>query len=204
MYKRFFKRPLDFIVSIVTLIVVSPIMLLVAILVRLNLGSPILFRQERPGLNEKIFTLYKFRTMADKKDNLGNLLSDSDRLTRFGRFLRSTSIDELPELWNIFKGDMSIVGPRPLAIQYLPFYTEIERHRHDIKPGLTGLAQVNGRNSLSWEKKFEYDISYVNNITFKDDMHIIFKTVLKVIKRGDIGQAEEAPESLHIMRANKK
>ena len=158
MYAKYFKRMLDFILSLIALIILSPILLIVAILVRIKLGSPIIFKQQRPGKNEKIFTLYKFRTMTDTKYENGNLLPDSERLTKFGKLLRSTSLDELPELINILKGDMAIVGPRPLRVEYLPYYTEKEKHRHDVRPGLTGLAQVNGRNSISWEEKFNDDL----------------------------------------------
>ncbi|NMB96380.1 MAG: sugar transferase [Clostridiaceae bacterium] len=200
LYKRYFKRPMDFILSLIAIIVLSPVMLIIAILVKLKLGSPVIFKQKRPGLNEKIFTLYKFRTMTDDRDENGNLLPDSARLTKFGKFLRSTSLDELPELFNILKGDMSIIGPRPLSIKYLPYYNDIERLRHSVQPGLTGLAQINGRNSLSWEEKFKFDVRYVNEISFIKDIEIIIKTVLKVIKRSDIGQAENAPESFHIVR----
>ena len=186
MYAKYFKRMLDFILSLIALIILSPILLIVAILVRIKLGSPIIFKQQRPGKNEKIFTLYKFRTMTDKKDENGNLLPDSERLTNFGKLLRSTSLDELPELINILKGDMAIVGPRPLRVEYLPYYTEKEKHRHDVRPGLTGLAQVNGRNLLQWEERFEYDLEYVNNISFEEDLKIIFFTIKKVIKKEDI------------------
>lgn len=186
MYAKYFKRILDFLLSLIALIVLSPILIIIAILVRVKLGSPVIFKQQRPGKNEKIFTLYKFRSMTDKRDENGNLLPDSERLTKFGKALRSTSLDELPELFNILKGDMAIVGPRPLAIQYLPYYTEKERHRHDVRPGLTGLAQINGRNCLDWEKRFEFDTEYVRNITFMGDLKIIFKTILKVFKHEDI------------------
>lgn len=186
MYVKYFKRILDFLLSLIALIVLSPILIIIAILVRVKLGSPVIFKQQRPGKNEKIFTLYKFRSMTDKRDKNGNLLPDSERLTKFGKALRSTSLDELPELFNILKGDMAIVGPRPLAIQYLPYYTEKERHRHDVRPGLTGLAQINGRNCLEWEKRFEFDTEYVRNITFMGDLKIIFKTILKVFKHEDI------------------
>lgn len=186
MYAKYFKRMLDFILSLIALIILSPVLLIVAILVRIKLGSPIIFKQQRPGKNEKIFTLYKFRTMTDKKDENGNLLPDSERLTKFGKLLRSTSLDELPELINILKGDMAIVGPRPLLVEYLPYYTEEEKHRHDVRPGLTGLAQVNGRNSISWEEKFKYDVQYVKKITFLGDLKIILKTVKKTVKREDI------------------
>lgn len=185
-YEKYIKRILDFTLSLIALICLFPILLIVAILVRAKLGSPIIFKQQRPGKDEKIFTLYKFRTMTDEKDENGNLLPDSQRLTKFGKFLRSTSLDELPELVNIIKGDMSIVGPRPLAVQYLPYYNEVERHRHDVRPGLTGLAQINGRNNLSWEEKFEYDIKYINEITLKNDIDIILKTIVKVFKKQDV------------------
>lgn len=186
MYKKFFKRFLDIIISLISLIILSPVMLIVAILVRIKLGSPIIFKQERPGKNEKIFKLYKFRSMSDKKDENGKLLPDSERLTKFGKILRSTSLDELPELVNILKGDMSLIGPRPLAVSYLPYYNEKEKHRHDVRPGLTGLAQINGRNALNWEKRFEYDLEYVNNITFINDLKILFKTFFKVLKRENV------------------
>ncbi len=186
MYRKYIKRILDFTLSLIALIILSPILLIVAILVRVKLGSPVIFKQERPGLNEKIFTLYKFRTMTDEKDEQGNLLPDSQRLTKFGKMLRSTSLDELPELVNILKGDMSIVGPRPLLVRYLPYYTEEERHRHDVRPGLTGLAQVNGRNTISWDGRFEYDLQYIKTITFIEDWKIILKTVKSVLKKENI------------------
>ena len=181
MYQRYIKRALDFLLALVAIIVLSPIMLIVAILVQTKLGSPVLFKQQRPGKNEKIFNMYKFRTMTDQKDENGNLLPDEVRLTEFGKKLRSTSLDELPELFNIIKGDMSIVGPRPLLVRYLPLYNERQRHRHDVRPGFTGLAQVNGRNSISWEEKFEWDVRYVENITFFGDIKIILKTVKTVL-----------------------
>lgn len=185
-YEKYIKRLMDMLLSGLALIVLSPVLLVTAILVRTKLGSPVIFCQERPGKDERIFRLYKFRSMTDEKDENGNLLPDEIRLTRFGRLLRSTSLDELPELWNIFRGDMSIVGPRPLLVSYLPYYTEEERHRHDVRPGLTGLAQVNGRNNLTWEQKFAYDVEYVNHLTFVNDVKIIFKTVLKVFARADV------------------
>ena len=203
-YERLFKRFLDEFLSSGALIVLSPVLLVTAILVRFKLGSPVLFTQDRPGKDEKIFKLYKFRSMTNQRDENGNLLPDDVRLTKFGRILRSTSLDELPELFNIIKGDMSVVGPRPLSIKYLPYYTEEEKHRHDVRPGLTGLAQVKGRNSLSWEEKFKYDIEYINTITFINDFKIIVETVLKVIKKADIGQGEERPVSLHILRKDMK
>lgn len=187
MYRKYFKRPLDIILSGLALIVLSPVMLLIALLVRINLGSPVIFKQRRPGKNEKIFTMYKFRSMTDKKDESGNLLPDSERLTKFGKWLRSTSLDELPELWNIFKGDMSIVGPRPLLVRDIVFMTTNQRKRGDIRPGLTGFAQVNGRNNITWEQKIEYDLQYIDNgVTFIIDMEIILQTVGKFLKRSDI------------------
>lgn len=190
MYRKYIKRLLDFILSLLALIILSPVLLITALLVRIKLGSPVIFKQKRPGLNEKIFTLYKFRTMTDKKDDEGNLLPDSERLTKFGKILRSTSIDELPELINILKGDMSIVGPRPLLVEYLELYNEEQKHRHDVRPGLTGLAQVNGRNSISWEDKFKEDIKYIEKISLIGDIKIILKTVIKVLKREGISQQE--------------
>lgn len=192
MYAKYIKRILDFILSLIALIVLSPLMLIIGILVRIKLGKPIIFKQKRPGKNEKIFTLYKFRTMTDEKDEEGNLLSDSERLTKFGKFLRSTSLDELPELINIIKGEMAIVGPRPLLVEYLPLYNEEQKHRHDVRPGLTGLAQISGRNAIEWEEKFEEDIEYVNNITFIQDTKIILKTFVKVFKRDGINQEGNA------------
>lgn len=186
MYKKFIKRLLDIIISLVGLIILSPIILIVAILVRIKLGSPVIFKQERPGKDEKIFKLYKFRSMNNKKDENGNLLPDKDRLTKFGKLMRATSLDELPELINILKGDMGLIGPRPLLVRYLPYYNDKEKHRHDVRPGLTGLAQINGRNALNWEDRFKYDIEYVNNITFINDVKILFKTFYKVIKKDSV------------------
>lgn len=191
MYAKYIKRILDLILSLMALIVLMPLMIIIGILVRINLGSPIIFKQKRPEKNEKIFTLYKFRTMTDKRDIDGNLLPDEYRLTKFGKFLRSTSLDELPELINIIKGDMAIVGPRPLLVEYLPYYTEEEKHRHDVRPGLTGLAQVNGRNEISWEEKLKYDTEYIKEISFYSDLKIIFKTIKKTIKRKDIKMGKE-------------
>lgn len=185
-YERFYKRPMDFILSAFAIILFSPILLTVSYFVRIKLGSPILFKQERPGLYEKIFTMYKFRTMTDEKDENGQLLPDNIRLTKFGRMLRSTSLDELPELFNIIKGDMSIVGPRPLLVQYLPLYNTHQKRRHDVRPGLTGKAQVNGRNSINWEDKFNLDIEYVDNISFLEDCKIILMTIKKIIVREGI------------------
>ncbi|WP_238942580.1 sugar transferase [Planococcus beigongshangi] len=202
-YRRFFKRPMDFVLSLIAIILLSPVFLVVAILVRTKLGSPILFRQKRPGLNEEIFEMYKFRSMTSEKDSNGDLLPDSVRLTKFGRLLRSTSLDELPGLFNILKGDMSIVGPRPLAIEYLPYYTPEERVRHSIRPGLSGLAQINGRNTATWEQRFYYDIEYIKNISFANDMNIILKTILKAVNRSDIGErGVDVPQDFHTYRKN--
>lgn len=192
MYRNVIKRLLDFLLSLAAIVVLSPVMLIVAILVRIKLGSPVLFKQPRPGKNEKVFNMYKFRTMTDEKDENGELLPDEVRLTKFGKTLRSTSLDELPELFNILKGDMSIVGPRPLLVRYLPLYNERQRHRHDVRPGFTGLAQINGRNSISWEEKFEWDIKYVEHVTFLQDCRIVLQTVRVVLKRDGISSATSA------------
>lgn len=185
-YRRYFKRPMDFILSLIAIIVLSLVLLVVAVLVRTKLGSPVIFKQKRPGLNEKIFTLYKFRTMTDEIDKFGELLPDSVRLTKFGKFLRSTSLDELPELFNILKGEMSVIGPRPLLVEYMPLYNEHQKSRHDVRPGLSGLAQVSGRNAISWEDKFDLDVEYVNNVSFLLDWKIIFLTLKKVFVREGI------------------
>lgn len=190
LYEKYFKRLLDIILSLTAIILLFPIILIVTILVYLKLGSPVLFSQKRPGKNEKIFRMYKFRTMTDEKDEEGELLPDSVRLTAFGKWLRSTSLDELPELFNILKGDMSIVGPRPLLVKYLPLYSAEQAKRHETRPGLTGYAQANGRNSLSWEEKFNMDVEYVKNITFLGDIRIILQTVRSVIKRSGISSEE--------------
>ena len=184
MYKNYIKRLLDIILSGVALIVLSPVLLIVAILVRTKLGSPVIFHQERPGKDEKIFTLCKFRTMTDAKDENGNLHPDSVRLTKFGKLLRATSLDELPELWNIFKGDMSIIGPRPLLVSYLPYYTEKEKLRHSVRPGLTGLAQVSGRNFIDWDRRIAKDVEYVENLTFAMDIKVLVLTVKTVLGLG--------------------
>jgi len=189
-YKRFIKRPMDFILSLIALIALSPVLLIVSVLVRVKFGNPIIFKQDRPGLNGKIFTMYKFRTMTNERDDKGNLLPNHIRLTKFGKILRSTSLDELPELFNILKGDMSIIGPRPLLIEYLPLYNERQKHRHDVRPGLSGLAQVNGRNAITWEEKFNYDLKYVENISFIIDCKIIVQTILKVIIRQGVNSSE--------------
>ncbi len=191
-YRRYFKRPMDFVLALCAIIVLSPVFLIVALLVKINLGSPVIFKQQRPGLNEKIFTLYKFRTMTDERDENGELLPDSVRLTRFGKFLRSTSLDELPELFNILKGDMSFIGPRPLLVQYLPLYNDYQKRRHGMRPGLSGLAQVSGRNSLSWEEKFNLDVEYVNNVNFIEDLRILILTIIKVLKREGISSDKAA------------
>lgn len=185
-YARYIKRPMDFVLALMALIFLSPLMLVLAILIRIKLGSPVIFKQDRPGLNEKIFTLYKFRTMSDIMDENGNLLPDSLRLTRFGKFLRSTSLDELPSLWNIIRGDLAVIGPRPLLVEYLSLYNEQQRRRHEVRPGLSGLAQVNGRNAISWEEKFDLDLHYIDNITFFGDWKIIFLTIKKVFQREGI------------------
>ena len=182
-YEKYIKRLIDIVLSGCALVVLSPVLLLVALLVRIKLGSPVIFKQKRPGLNEEIFEMYKFRTMTDERDEDGKLLPDEIRLTSFGKKLRSTSLDELPELINIFKGDMSIVGPRPLLVAYLERYNEEQKKRHLVRPGITGLAQVEGRNTLSWAEKFDYDIKYINNISFINDIKIIFKTVSVVLKK---------------------
>lgn len=185
-YGKYIKRLLDFTLSFLALIILSPVLLVTAVLVRIKLGSPIIFHQERPGKSEKIFRLYKFRSMTDECDENGNLLPDDQRLTRFGQILRSTSLDELPELLNILRGDMSIVGPRPLLVKYLPLYNEEQKHRHDVRPGLTGWAQANGRNAISWEEKFKLDVWYVQHISFWVDVKVIFMTVKKVFCRDGI------------------
>lgn len=186
MYAKYIKRPLDFTLSLISIILLSPLLLIVAILVRIKLGKPVIFKQQRPGKNEKIFTLYKFRTMTDEKDENGNLLPDEQRLTKFGKALRSTSLDELPELINILKGDMAIVGPRPQLIKDMLFMTKEQRRRHSVRQGLTGLAQISGRNNISWEEKINYDLKYIDRITFYGDLKIILKTVEKVFKKEDI------------------
>ena len=190
MYRKFFKRFLDIIISLIFILCFWWLYIVIAILVRIKLGSPVLFKQDRPGLNEKIFKMYKFRTMTDKKDKDGNLLPDVERLTKFGKFLRSTSLDEIPELWNVLKGEMSLVGPRPLLVSYLTKYNEYEKRRHEVRPGITGWAQINGRNNTTWEERFKNDIYYVESISFKLDLKIIIKKILKVLKRSDINQSD--------------
>lgn len=191
-YERFIKRPMDCFLATLSLLFLSPVILILSLLVRVFLGSPVLFEQDRPGKDGKVFKLYKFRTMTDKRDEDGQLLADEKRLTTFGKVLRSSSLDELPELFNIIKGEMSLIGPRPLLVKYLPLYNEEQAKRHDIRPGLTGLAQSRGRNSLSWEEKFKLDVEYVNHITFLGDLKIIVDTVVKVFKREGISDASGA------------
>lgn len=205
-YRKYFKRFLDIVLSGAAIIVLSPLLLVIALTVRISIGKPVLFKQQRPGKNEKIFTILKFRTMSDKRDESGELLPDEYRCTKVGTFLRAASLDELPELFNIFKGDMSIVGPRPLLVEYLPLYNEQQKHRHDVKPGLTGWAQINGRNNLTWEDKFQLDVAYIEKISMLFDIKIIFHTVLNVLKREGINNQGAAtvykftgtPEREHI------
>ncbi|MDE7277297.1 MAG: sugar transferase [Lachnospiraceae bacterium] len=205
MYERYIKRLFDIIISLTAIIILSPLFLILGILVRLKLGSPVFFQQKRPGRNGEIFTLCKFRTMTDKRDEKGDLLPDEERLTKFGKMLRSTSLDELPELFIILKGDMSLVGPRPLLVKYLPWYTEEERHRHDVRPGLTGLAQVNGRNTIGWEERFAYDLEYVRHCSFLMDVKIIGMTVGKVLNRsGILSGAEQTTEDFDIYRSKQQ
>ena len=191
MYKRHIKMGLDFVLSLILLVVLAPIILLVALLLKCVLGA-VLFRQERPGLNERIFTLYKFKTMSDERDENGNLLPDEFRLKPFGKVIRSLSLDELPQLFNVLKGDMSLIGPRPLLVKYLPLYNEAQKHRHDVRPGITGWAQVNGRNDISWEKKFELDLFYVKNCSFALDAKIALMTMVRVFQRSGISKSGNA------------
>lgn len=197
MYKKYIKRCLDFLLSLCGIIVLSPVLIVLAVLVRAKLGSPVLFKQERPGKDEKIFTLCKFRTMTDARDEKGELLPDAVRLTKFGKFLRATSLDELPELFNILKGDMSVIGPRPLLVSYLPYYTERERLRHSVRPGLTGLAQVSGRNFLDWDRRFQKDVEYVEHLTFGMDLKVLWMTVQTVL-----GHTDEVAEDTNAAEGN--
>ena len=190
-YEKYIKRPLDFLCALFAIVLLSPVMLVISVLVLIKLGSPILFTQERPGLHGKVFKLYKFRSMSEKKDKNGKLLPDEQRLGSFGKTLRATSLDELPELFNILKGDMSIVGPRPLLVKYLPYYTDKEQHRHDVRPGLTGISQISGRNNLPWKERLQLDINYVTKITFWNDISIFLKTIKKVISKQDVAIGSE-------------
>lgn len=192
LYCKLIKRLMDFLIAALSIIIFSPLLIILAILVRVKLGGPVVFKQERPGLNGKVFKLYKFRTMTDAKDENGNLLDDEYRLTSFGKKLRSTSLDELPELYNILKGDMSIVGPRPLLVKYLPLYNDEQKRRHDVRPGLTGLAQVSGRNAITWTEKFNKDIEYVDNVSLGLDVSIFFKTIYCVLKKEGINSDSAA------------
>lgn len=191
MYVKFIKRTMDFIVSFIALILLLPFIILITIAIRIKLGKPVFFKQERPGLNGKVFIMYKFRTMTNERDNNGNLLSDNLRLNGFGKFLRASSIDELPELINILIGEMSLVGPRPLLVDYLPRYNDLQKRRHEVKPGLTGLSQINGRNLLTWEEKFSFDIYYVDNLSFLLDMKIILKTFLKIFSKSGVNKSDD-------------
>lgn len=201
-YEKYIKRILDITLSGAAIIVLSPMMGVTAILVRKKLGSPVIFKQKRPGKDEKIFTMYKFRTMTDERDEKGELLPDNVRLTKFGKLLRSTSLDELPELFNIFKGDMSIIGPRPLLVQYLPLYNERQKRRHEVRPGLSGLAQINGRNAITWEQKFNYDVEYVKKVSFALDVSIVIKTMIKAFKREDINA--DTAVTMEVFRGSEK
>ena len=201
MYKRYFKRGFDFCAAMVLVVALLPVYVLLAVLVRLNMGAGVLFVQERPGLNAKIFKLYKFRTMNNATDKDGNLLPDVQRITKFGAFLRKTSLDELPQFFNVLKGDMSFIGPRPLLVRYLPYYTKEESLRHSVRPGITGLAQINGRNALSWNERLAFDVAYAKNITFWGDLKIAARTVMKVLKRSDITVGRE--EFLDVERREK-
>ena len=203
-YGRFFKRILDIICSVLTIIVFFWLYGLIAFLVKIKLGTPVIYKADRIGKDGKQFRLYKFRSMTDERDEQGRLLPDTERLTKFGRVLRSTSLDELPEVINILKGDMSVIGPRPMPVSYQEYFTTEEWHRHDVRPGLSGWAQVHGRNAISWENKFKLDVWYVNNLSFALDVKTLLKTLLRVIRRDDIGQGENAPENLYDERADWK
>ena len=202
-YEKYFKRLIDIIFSLIAIILLSWLYIIVAILVRIKLGSPVLFTQDRPGKDEKIFKMYKFRSMTSERDENGNLLPDDARLTKFGKWLRSTSLDELPELFNILKGDMSLIGPRPLLVQYLPLYNEKQKRRHEVTPGLSGLAQVNGRNTLSWEDKFEFDVKYVDDITFIGDIKILYLTVLKAFVKRE-GISSDTSQTMEVFTGSKE
>lgn len=202
MYRRIFKRSMDIVLSLLALLILSPVLLVIAVIVRIKLGGPIFFLQDRPGKNEKVFKMYKFRTMTNDRDGDGKLLPDELRLTRFGKILRSTSLDELPELWNILKGDMSIVGPRPLLIKYLPLYNSEQRRRHEVRPGLTGLAQVSGRNAISWEDRFQLDVQYIDQMSFINDIKIILRTVKKVLFKEGI--SSETSVTMEVFEGTKE
>ena len=202
-YCKYIKRILDICCALAAMIVFCWLYAIVAILVRVKLGSPVIYKTVRVGKGEKPFHLYKFRSMTNARDEDGNLLPDTERLTKFGRILRASSLDELPEAWCILKGDMSVIGPRPLPVSYLPYYTEEEHHRHDVRPGLSGWAQVNGRNTLGWDRKFQYDMEYVESVSFVQDVKIVFLTVKKVLIHEGIGQGEEHPGNLYDVRGNK-
>lgn len=189
-YRFYIKRLLDIIISAISITVLSPLLVVIALMVKINLGSPVIYTQLRPGKNEKIFTIYKFRTMSNSKDDKGQLLPDELRLTRFGRWLRSTSLDEMPELFNVLKGDMSIIGPRPLLVKYLPLYNEYQRRRHEVKPGISGLAQINGRNAISWEEKFALDVKYIETMSFRLDIKIAIITIIRVLRKDGINAGE--------------
>ncbi|MDE6016343.1 MAG: sugar transferase [Acetatifactor sp.] len=205
MYENYIKRGLDILCAVLAILFFWWVFVIVAVLVRVKLGSPVLFTQDRPGKNGKIFRLYKFRSMTDKRDAQGKLLPDDERLPRFGRILRSTSMDELPEVFNILRGDMSIVGPRPLLVEYLPYYTEEEMHRHDVRPGLSGWAQVHGRNATGWEERFQYDLYYVRHCSFLLDCKVILMTVGKVLKRSDVLVGKQIPAGrLDVARRDQK
>lgn len=201
-YQKYIKRILDITLSGAAIIVLSPVMGVTAILVKKKLGSPVIFKQKRPGKDEKIFTMYKFRTMTDELDEKGELLPDSVRLTKFGKILRSSSLDELPELFNIFKGDMSIIGPRPLLVQYLSLYNEKQKRRHEVRPGLSGLAQINGRNAITWDEKFNYDVEYVKKVSFTLDVSIVIKTMMKAFRQEDINAGSEV--TMEVFRGSEK
>lgn len=205
MYQKCIKRVLDILLSLIGILLLSWLYVILWILIRIKLGGPAIFTQDRPGRNQKIFKLYKFRSMTNEKDEKGNLLPDEQRLTRFGKILRSTSLDELPEFFNILKGDMSFIGPRPLLVRYLPYYTEKENHRHDVRPGLTGLAQVNGRNALGWEQRFAYDLEYVQHCTFGMDLKIIGMTIGKVLGRsGTLSGADQTVADFDVYRKEQR
>jgi len=201
LYNQYLKIIFDFILAFISILVLLPVMFIVTILIRMKLGKPIIYKVERPGKDEKVFTMYKFRSMSNERDKDGELLPDIIRITKFGKLLRSLSLDELPGLFNILKGDMSLVGPRPLALQYLPYYSDIEKRRHRVKPGLTGLAQVSGRNGINWERKFDYDLKYIDQMSFVLDVKIILKTFINLFVKENIGvRGIDAPEDFDLYR----